>query len=87
MRHAIPAVGCTPEAPGFYQQGDAMTHYDELSSRAERGTLVPTGQVLSGSQAANFGQQLLMEATNTDNIEDAIAAALASAPLSANDAR
>lgn len=54
-----------------------MSVDDELASLAAQGRLFPTGLVLSGSSAATFGQAVLMNATGTDNIEDAIAAALA----------
>lgn len=54
-----------------------MTDYHELADRAERGDLVVTGSVLHGSAATSFAQQSLMDATGTDSIEDAVAAALA----------
>ena len=54
-----------------------MNDYDKLALRAEQGglPLVP-GTVVRGEVAAAQGRQLLIDATGTRSIEDAITAAL-----------
>ena len=55
-----------------------MTDYEELARRAERGELpVKAGTVQRGAAAVAQSQELLMQATGTTTIEDAVAVALA----------
>ncbi|MDR0847441.1 MAG: hypothetical protein LBN10_00120 [Propionibacteriaceae bacterium] len=51
--------------------------YAELAGRAERGELRPVpGTAVRGQEAAELGQQWLMEATGTDSAADAVRVAL-----------
>lgn len=51
---------------------DDMKRYDELADRAERGELRPTGQPLHGGGAAAAGQAMLLRATGTRSLDDAV---------------
>lgn len=51
-------------------------YYEELAQKAERGELRPTGKQLHGRAAAEASQKLIMEATETQTIEDATRVAL-----------
>ncbi|UDM10708.1 ribbon-helix-helix protein, CopG family [Clavibacter michiganensis subsp. michiganensis] len=54
-----------------------MTNYDDLAARDERGELAPIpGTDLHGSAAADAGRAMLMDATGTDTLDDAMAVAL-----------
>ncbi len=54
-----------------------MTNYDDLAARAERGELAPIpGTDLHGSAGADAGRAMLMDATGTDTLDDAMAVAL-----------
>ncbi len=50
--------------------------WDELAARAERGELRPIGGRRSGEASRAEGRAMLMAATGTDNIEDALRVAL-----------
>lgn len=54
-----------------------MSDYDKLALRAEQGGLpIKPGTVVREEAAAAQGRQLLIDATGTRSIEDAITAAL-----------
>ncbi len=64
-----------------------MTNYDDLAARAERGELTPIpGTDLHGSAAADAGRAMLMDATGTDTLADAMAVALGRPRLEAGPA-
>ncbi|WP_316295648.1 ribbon-helix-helix domain-containing protein [Clavibacter michiganensis] len=64
-----------------------MTNYDDLAARAERGELAPIpGTDLHGSAAADAGRAMLMDATGTDTLDDAMAVALGRPRLEAGPA-
>ncbi len=64
-----------------------MTNYDDLAARAERGELAPIpGTDLHGSAAADAGRAMLMDATGTDTLDDAMAGALGRPRLEAGPA-
>ncbi|MDR2565973.1 MAG: ribbon-helix-helix protein, CopG family [Bifidobacteriaceae bacterium] len=50
-------------------------YYEGLADKAERGELPAPEKVLTGQEAANRGRALLMWATDTDTLDDAVKAA------------
>ncbi|NLC98190.1 MAG: ribbon-helix-helix protein, CopG family [Actinomycetales bacterium] len=63
---------------------NANHDYEEMADRAEAGLLKPKGAPVRGGDAAQAGRELLLRATETNDLENAVRLAVGRPPLGAN---